>query len=594
MSGFGAVFQASPGVISREIDLSNIVPGSSSSVGGFAGEFNWGQVPTDVSHLITVGSEKDLISNFGKPSLANAASFFTAASFFNYGSALKVARAISDDAVNAVDSGTAFVAKNLDHFNSLSSISSKFIARYPGTFGNSLRVSICSGATAFDSWEFASLFDYAPGSTEAGDAEFGVADTLRANDEIHVVVIDKDGLFTGTKGTVLERYSGLSVAVDAKKFDGTNLYYKSVINAQSAYIYVGTDTSFVNAGETLAAAKAIALALTVTSGNRLGFAYVADVVSSTTVGYLPLTDVIDVSLSGGVDGTLSLANSEDALDFFKDSDIVDVSLLFAYPFADSKLYEVANYRKDLVGFISAPLSVATLPTEAAKLAAVLAKFRGPTYGSSSYIVFDSGPLYVYDKYHDAYVWIPACGHMAGLCANTDFVADPWFSPAGPNRGNIFGVTKLGFNPSKASRDELFKNRINPIVAFPGEGILLFGDKTAQTKPSAFDHINVRRLFNVLKKSISKAARYQLFELNDEFTRALFKNMTEPFLRDIKGRRGITDFAVICDSSNNTPQVIDTNNFVAEIYVAPARSINGITLNFVATRTGVNFSEIVKS
>ena len=212
--------------------------------------------------------------------------------------------------------------------------------------------------------------------------------------------------------------------------------------------------------------------------------------------------------------------------------------------------------------------------------------------NNSYLVMDSTAVYVYNKYNDEYMYIPASGHIAGLCARTDDTNDPWFSPAGYNRGNLLGVTKLKYNPKKADRDKLYKAGVNPIISQPGQGILLFGDKTAQSKPSAFDRINVRRLFIVLEKAISTASKYQLFELNDEFTRAMFRNMTEPFLRDVKGRRGITDFLVVCDETNNTGEIIDTNRFVADIYIKPARSINFITLNFVATRTGVEFSEIV--
>jgi phage tail sheath protein FI len=199
---------------------------------------------------------------------------------------------------------------------------------------------------------------------------------------------------------------------------------------------------------------------------------------------------------------------------------------------------------------------------------------------------------VYDKYNDAYRWIPACGHIAGLCAYTDNVADAWFSPAGFNRGSLLGVTKIAFNPKQADRDTLYKAGVNPIVAFPGQGITLYGDKTTLSKPSAFDRINVRRLFITLEKAISTAAKFQLFELNDEFTRSMFRNMVEPFLRDVQGRRGITDFKVVCDSTNNTGDIIDRNEFRADIYIKPARSINFITLNFIATRTGVDFSELV--
>jgi phage tail sheath protein FI len=233
-----------------------------------------------------------------------------------------------------------------------------------------------------------------------------------------------------------------------------------------------------------------------------------------------------------------------------------------------------------------------LTSNVLKKQAVIDKFDGVAYTSSSYIVFDETPVYTYNKYADKYVWIPAAGHVAGLCANADFVADPWFSPAGFNRGQLKGVTKIAYNPTQTDRDDLYKKRINAISSIPGEGVVLRGDKTALSKPSAFDRINVRRLFNVLERAISNASKYQLFELNDEFTRASFKNTIEPFLRDVQGRRGIIDFKVVCDETNNTAEVIDGNEFVGDIYIKPARSINFIRLNFIATRTGVDFREIV--
>ena len=235
---------------------------------------------------------------------------------------------------------------------------------------------------------------------------------------------------------------------------------------------------------------------------------------------------------------------------------------------------------------------AKITSSATKLSNI--KSFADSISSSSYGVIDSTSLYVYDKYNDVFVYIPASGHLAGLCANTDDVAETWFSPAGFNRGGLRGVAKIAFNPTQTERDELYKRRVNPIVSFPGQGIVLFGDKTTQTKPSAFDRINVRRLFITLEKAVATASKFQLFELNDEFTRAQFRNLVEPFLRDVKGRRGITDFLVVCDETNNTGQVIDSNRFVADIFIKPARSINFITLNFIATRTGVEFSEIVGS
>ncbi len=251
------------------------------------------------------------------------------------------------------------------------------------------------------------------------------------------------------------------------------------------------------------------------------------------------------------------------------------------------LIGIAEARKDCMAFVSPPIADSQgSATPAADVATFAATLTSSSYGSC-----DSGALYVYDKYNDVYRYIGAAGHVAGLCANTDSVADAWFSPAGVNRGQLLGVTKLAYNPKQADRDTLYKARVNPIVSLPGQGTILFGDKTLLSKPSAFDRINVRRLFVTLEKAISTAAKAQLFEFNDEFTRAQFKNLIEPFLRDVKGRRGLTDFLVVCDSTNNTSQVIDGNEFVADIFVKPARSINFITLNFVATRTGVEFTEI---
>ena len=415
-------------------------------------------------------------------------------------------------------------------------------ARYPGTIGNSLGAYIIDAA----SWSTT------PASVQA---QFDAAPT---GTEVHVYIFDEDGVITGSTGTELEKYSFLDTTVGAKLDDGSNNYYKDVVNTNSDWMYVGRDT-----------------------------------VGSATA----------YSFSGGLDtltpGTTVAADIIAGLEELADSELVDVNLLFAQVDATGSgviartLQTIAQDRKDAVAFVSNPLSVTTSgSTEATDVVSAI-QSNGVTRGiEGSYVVFDSTALYVYNKYADNYVYIPASGHMAGLCAKTDDLAEPWFSPAGYNRGGLLGVTKLAYNPKKADRDELYKAGINPIVSFPGQGILLFGDKTGQAKPSAFDRINVRRLFIVLEKAIATAAKYQLFELNDEFTRAMFRNMTEPFLRDVKGRRGITDFLVVCDETNNTGEVIDTNRFVADIYIKPARSINFITLNFIATRTGVDFSEIV--
>ena len=419
-------------------------------------------------------------------------------------------------------------------------------ARYPGELGNSLAAYIIDAA----SWSSLDIgvqnqFDAAPEGTE-----------------VHVYIYDAQGAITGVAGQELEKWSFLDRTAGAQRADGSNNNYMDVINENSNWIYIARETPSTPPGD----------------AGITGQAYTFDLGA-------------DVAQAGVADSGDIL----DGLEALKDSELVDVNLLFAQVDASGNtianaLHEIAIARKDCVAFISPSISASTGNN---KESDVRAWFNGISDRGTngSYAVFDSTALYVYNKYADNYSWIPASGHVAGLCAKTDDVAEPWFSPAGLNRGGLQGITKLAFNPKKAERDELYKAGINPIVSFPGQGIVLFGDKTAQSRPSAFDRINVRRLFIVLEKAIATAAKYQLFELNDQFTRAMFRNMTVPFLRDVKGRRGITDFLVVCDETNNTGEVIDTNRFVADIYIKPARSINFITLNFIATRTGVDFSEI---
>lgn len=553
-------FQVSPGVQVREIDLTNVIPAVSTSIGGFAGEFNWG--PAEEIRLVS--SEKQLAKVFGTPSSSNSIYFLTAASFLQYGNALKVVRAVHDDAKNAA-AGTALLIKNRDDYDNATLTSAgTFVARYPGTLGNSITVSVLqAGVDTFSSWTYAGQFDGAPGTSD-----YAAARSV-TNDEMHIIVVDTDGTITGTPDTVLERFAYVSQASDAKAADGASNYYVDVINDTSNYVYFGGHaTNMVNAGTA----------------------------TSATANYASgATTVADVQLTGGVaGGAVTTGNLQTAYDLFEDAETVDVNLLFGAPDANGAV-AMANYliaiaaaRKDIVAFVSPPIADSVGTSQAATDVEAWAS----TVTASSYGFIDSTALKVYDKYNDTYTWIGAAGHMAGLCASTDDVADPWFSPAGFTRGQILGITKIAFNPKQEERNALYKARINPIVAFPGQGTVLYGDKTAQAKPSAFDRINVRRLFIVLEKAIATAAKYQLFELNDEFTRAMFRNMVEPFLRDVKGRRGITDFAVICDETNNTGDIIDTNQFVADIYIKPARSINFITLNFIATRTGVEFSEIV--
>lgn len=683
-------FQVSPGVEVKEIDLTNVIPAVSTSIGAFAGHFSWGPV----GEVKLVSSEKELINEYGAPvdtttggQYDNYTSFLQAASFLKYSNTLRISRACSASALNAAGSRhgsltTNTLIKKEEDFGSATFGNKPGVvqARCPGTAGNSLQfkaaMAIVNGGN-FDDSTLNNNVSSLP-TTTAWAAANVASD---AQDEVHIAIIDEDGVFSGVKGTILEIFEGLSLYSDAVKDGGSN-YYKTVINRDSKYVFINeaafaaefTGSTYAAPGTAGSTAKKFNSANIAASGiDTVTSAVTSDASSGATAGtYTISTEDTGVVLSdntasgatftvaitlgsGGIavssiaivnNGTgfavndtitipetllgssqgdanenivltvsavtssnsefsFSLLNGKDgsstsdaskpadvvtALTEFQNPEAIDINLLFAEVDPDpstakiigDKIVDVCGTkRKDCVGFISPD------PT-ASDTTAVKADLNF----NNSYVVLDSSAVYVYNKYNDTFRYIPANGHVAGLCARTDDTNDPWFSPAGYNRGNLLGVTKLKFNPDKTDRDALYKAGINPIISEPGQGILLFGDKTAQKKPSAFDRINVRRLFVVLEKAISTASKFQLFELNDEFTRAMFRNMTEPFLRDVKGRRGITDFLVVCDETNNTGAVIDANRFVADIYIKPARSINFITLNFVATRTGVEFSEIV--
>ena len=563
-------FQVSPGVQVNEIDATAVVPAVSTSIGGFAGSFNWGPV----GEVVSISSEQGLADTFGAPDDNTFKYFLTAASFLKYGNALKVVRVESGhlNATGVADNG--LLIKNDTHYvdagyNTGAGAVGHWAAKYPGVKGNSLKVSlITEGITSFSGWAYSSSFNGEPGtSTYAANLGKG-----SIGDEVHVAVIDEDGVFSGTAGTVLETFAYASQASDAKNPDGTSNYYVDVVNNGSDYVrWMDHSSNLANAGADLRLAATTAIA-----------------------GH---TAAIEDSLTGGTDdNSPTVGEIATGYDLLEDAETVDVGLLFAYPDANGAetiaedLISIVNARKDCVAFVSPPIEDSQ--GASAPATDVMAFANG--LSSSSYAVCDSSAVYVYDKYNDTYRWIGAAGHVAGLCANTDNVADAWYSPAGVSRGQLLGITKLAWNPIQADRDTLYKGRVNPLVSLPGQGTMLFGDKTLLAKPSAFDRINVRRLFITLEKAVSTAAKAQLFEFNDEFTRAQFKNLVEPFLRDVKGRRGLTDFSVICDETNNTSQVIDSNSFVADIYIKPARSINYITLNFVATRTGVSFTEIAGS
>jgi phage tail sheath protein FI len=635
-------FQVSPGVLVQEKDLTRIIPAVSTSIGAVA--FQATQGPLD--EIVSISSEQELVSTFGKPNSTTFEGFFTAANFLAYSNSLRVVRVQNSGVSNATESGSAFVIKNTtdyqDNYADGSASVGLWAARTAGAWGNNLKISSCPSATAYEAtgvttvndsstsvgdtvitltdgstvsagdivnfgdeyeyrvlsvstndvtivrknepdyftasdssglhatvtdasnvrrrWRYYDLFDKAPGTSPYAQARGG------SNDEIHIVVIDEDGGITGTKGEVLETYGAVSKASDAKTPQGDTNYYPDVIYNKSSYIY-WTDHN--------------------ASGSNWGSA-----AASTT--FTAVTAVSDVSLQSGADGsTATTAEKLTAYEKFEDAETVDVGLMMA---ADGdathidNLITVAENRKDAVVFCSPEradvVGVANANTAKDNIVSFFNGIR-----SSSYVVFDSGYKYQYDRYNDVYRYVPLNGDIAGLAARTDLVADAWYSPAGFNRGIVRGAVKLAFNPTKTQRDELYRARVNPVATFPGQGTVLFGDKTGLSAPSAFDRINVRRLFITLEKAISTASKFQLFEFNDEFTRANFRNIVEPFLREVQGRRGITDFLVVCDETNNTGDVIDRNEFVAEIFVKPARSINFITLQFVATRTGVSFDEV---
>jgi len=637
-------FQVSPGVLVQERDVSLFIPQIANTAGAFVGSFAWG--PCEEYTL--VDSEQALFNTFGRPNDSNFKYWYTAANFLAYGNNLQVNRIADASARNSVAAGTAVLVRNDDNYDGSLGYTAptltgtEYVARHPGTIGNNLKISICdynsysftndissittTGATVSaltrpvpkGSWvefiisgvtyRFQATADAASGATSIAftnntGASTSVAGSAAATmlweywdqvesrpsnsryvlnknsassnatiyDELHIVIADEDGGISGTAGTILEKWIGVSKASDAVSTDGGGNYYANVINTRSKWIRFGSHVA----------------------GAILGTARVSwgSATPAASTGYTTMASVQSRSMSGGVDVTptdglmqieyLKLANAE----------LFDVSLIPVIGVAADNataryvLDNVAESRRDCVVFVS--------PTSQNIVDATAMVNDKNTYFNkdSTYAVTDSAWKYQYDRYNDVYRWLPLAGDIAGLCARTDQIAEAWFSPGGYSRGQIKNVVKLNWTPGKTARDLLYRNQINPVVTQPGLGTLLFGDKTCTQKPSAFDRINVRRLFIVLEKTIATAAKFQLFEFNDDFTRSQFRALVEPFLRDVQGRRGIIDFRVVCDDTNNTAEVIDRNDFVADIYIKPARSINFITLNFVATRSGISFEEI---
>lgn len=644
--------QTSPGIIVQERDFTNSrLQETITNVAAIAGPFTKGEV--GVAKLIT--SEKDLVATFGKPTADNYEFWFTASEFLNYGGNLQVARISASSAsylTNANSTGSTASGVASVKINNLSDYeinventtqTYRYAAKTPGSWGNGLQVvtidkgadqiitlasgvSFAAGATvtngtatgkayatnAGDTTKVAVVLNagspkFASGTTVSGasvssvvdwyDEQYAVPGVIKwnaiaprpgtspyvaskggANDEIHVVVIDSDGSITGTSSTIIEKLLFLSKASDAKTTEGEVNFYKKVIKGRSQYVYLGShETSYAYEPN-----GAVAISDTATS-----------------VSSFKLLGPKSYAFAAGTDyQNYNVGNeTQTYLDVFGDTETLVLDYILSGPTSAAKanaLIGLASSRKDCIVFIS-PKRSDVIGSDASTTSAqknnVVAFFESIS-DSSSYAVFDNNYKYIYDRFNDTYRWIPCNADMAGLCVNTTATSEPWYSPAGFNRGNLRNAVKIAFNPTKDQRDELYAKRVNPIVSFPGQGIVLFGDKTALRSPSAFDRINVRRLFLTLERTIKEFSRNVLFELNDETTRNNFVTQVNAYLRDIQARRGMTDFLVVADASNNTSEVIDRNEFVADIYIKPSRSINFITLSFVATRTGVSFDEIV--
>jgi Phage tail sheath protein subtilisin-like domain/Phage tail sheath C-terminal domain len=563
-------FPLSPGVNVSEIDLTTVVPSVLTTAGAFAGYFTWGPVGVikQVDSQITLATTFTGGSQVG-PDSNSAISFFSASNFLAYGNNLNVVRSVGANSNNAVTGTAALAINNENVFQYVylnqnnGNVYGAFAARYPGALGNSLGVAVCANTSAFNTFTYANYFTSAPGTSAYAASAGGT------NDEMHIVVYDAGGLITGTANTVLETYPFVSKAIDATNVNnGSSNYYKQVIFNNSKYVYAMDPVDYATAVTTWGK-RAAGISFDAPANQYLTFAKGSD----------------DV----GTD-----ANLQTAWTLFENKETVNISLCItgnaSVTIQQFVIDNIATARGDCIAFISPPAS-AVINNSGSETTSIQTWLTSLSR-SNSYTVADSGWKYQFDQYNNVYRWIPLNADVAGLCVYTDSVAQPWYSPAGFNRGAIKNSIKLAWNPSKSYRDTLYSAGVNPVVSFPGQGTVLFGDKTLQAKPSAFDRINVRRLFIILEKTISRAAQYSLFELNDAYTQSQFVNLVTPFLRSVQGTRGITDFKVVCDSTNNTPAVIDANQFVGDIYIKPARSINFIQLNFVAVGTGVNFNTVV--
>ncbi len=526
--------QLSPGVSTRETDLTFTVTSVSSNATGFVGVFRWGPVEERVQ---INGNESELVQWFGQPDTTTAVSFLSAANYLLYAQPLIVARVVGDTATNAASTSTDTLVKNVDDYES-QTLTDAIIARYPGTMGNSLLVS-AANSEGYSTWEYAGEFTYEPTDVNT----------------FNLVVVDEDGIISGNAGTVLETFELMNVTPGSKKLDGTTAYIREAVKNQSRWIFVGDESA-------------------------IDFA----VVGSEGIYEASLTNGADDNDITGVGSTVSF---EDGFDLFADKDQVEIMRVFtanAPVVAKGYAADLMETRQDAIAFIAPELGDVYNTVDAQ--ANVLEFYNDEFNKNSSYYFGVDNWKLVRDRYNDRDVWIPCDSVFMPALLNW-----AWFSPAGLNRGVLENVIRLAWSAKEETRDVLYPKGINSIVAMKGEGNVLWGDRTGLKAPSAFNRINVRTLFIVIKKAIARAARYQLFELNDFITRSTFRNATDQYLDNVKSRRGIYDKLVVCDTTNNTPQVIDSNEMVGDIFVKPARSINNIKLNFVATGTGVDFSEV---
>lgn len=647
----------SPDVAINEIDLTTTIPMTGSAGSASVAEFMWGPAYERVRN----SRREDLEANFHKPTNKNAVDWLTAANFLAYSGALTMVRAIGADAINSSDDGTGILIENAKHFAVVDQGTPgvKFAAKYPGKLGDSIEVQMADAAS-FLGWRYASLFDEAPGTSTYG------ASVGAKNDELHVVIVDRFGKFTGTVGGVIKHFPYLSKAIDGKDENNAPAFYKDVINQQSQHAWVlegvKGDTKTTNSGGQLKTAVVGAkgqdyttatvavggggtgavVNATITGGEIVALTIVnpgsgytnptltitgdgtgatatatAEAVTSTSTvdfgstlvddqgkgqEFNSLDAVVEAKMTGGKDSTtLTAADYLRGWDLLKNAEEVDVSTMYVGSCGGDEtilatvmrgaIDNVALRRKDIILALAPPLSTVLGKTPTQADDAMIA-FKQTIGRAESFVAWTTGWKQVYDVFSNKTRMIPMDSDLSGLMARVTNESDDWFSPAGYTRGKLRNVEQLVYNPDKDSRDVLYKANINPIVFFADDGFVLYGDRTAQGKNSAFSQIGIRRMFIRLQKSIKKAAKYAMFDFNDDITRAAFVNMVTPYMREVKGRRGIDDFRVVCDTSNNTPQVIQAGEFVGAIYVKPQYSIQWIRLDFVAVRREVDFSEVV--